>query len=336
MKTRSLRLGVLGAGTVAQDHARAALALGHRIVSGSTRISNSPRWKAFTKVAPEARFVDADSMLADSELDAIVVCMPWHALPEWTTQLLACPKPMLLEKPIALASALLQTAIDGAGSAIVNKHVGFNRRFYKPVRRLAERLMQGGLKAADITISENVGRLLQRYGNAIAPHILAYSSCHILDLALHLFGPLVVESIHGYDDPGYPAPFRSYNGLLSARGVPVALSINADDPVHIGIRCRFDDHTHWHLSPIEHLCIYEGYDIEEPSPQCPIRRYRPRLIDSIVVDSTYKPGFLEQMTAFCENDSALLATPVESVRLLELVEQIQKSATVHSNRSPRS
>lgn len=322
-------IGIIGAGTIARDHALAAQSLGHRVVAASTRTLDSPRWTAFSEISPDAAYVaDARSMLSSDALNGLVVCLPWTEIPQWLPDLLACPKPVLIEKPIALKSDTARSALAAAGKAADNKMVGFNRRFYGPVSRLKERLSDGGLKAAHVTISENVSRLIERYGPSIAPHILAYSSCHILDLAMHLFGRLTISHIHTYEEPGYEVPFRAYNGLLTtATDVPISLAINGDDPVGVGIRCLFDDHTAWHLSPIEMLNIYQGYDIQEPEPDINIRRYTPKAVERVIVDTKFKPGFVEQMQAFLSGNFGCAARASESLELLELIESIETMAT---------
>ena len=49
------------------------------------------------------------------------------------------------------------------------------------------------------------------------------------------------------------------------------------------------------LRPFEELSIYEGMDIVEPTDESPIRKYIPRMIESIKlenIDSKIKPGYL--------------------------------------------
>ena len=325
-----LRIGILGAGAIARDHAAAVHALGHRVVAGSTRSPNSPRWQSFRSVAPDARYVaDGAALLDDPALDAVIVCLPWDVLPVWLPRLLAIPRPVLIEKPIGLDRAGLAAALTGPSLRTEGKMVGFNRRFYEPVGRLRERLGAGGLKAAEITISEDVARLVGRYRPEIVPHIPAYSSAHLLDLALHLLGPLAPVHMTAIAESGPAAPFRSYNGLLlTEAGVPVWLCLNAHDPVAVGIRCRFADHTVWHLSPVERLTVYCGYEVKDPEPGRNIRRYLPAAVETVDADLTLKPGFLAQMAAFLSGDFGPAARPVDSLALLALIEEIGVRAVV--------
>lgn len=326
---RTLRIGILGAGTIAREHARAIHALGHTVPVACSTSADSCHWREFTRVAPEARFEPSgDSLLLDTEIDAIVACLPWNVTEAWLPRLLAVSKPVLIEKPIALSAANLKAALQRVDGRRDDKIVGFNRRFYKPVHKVKERLTHGGLKAVEITISEALEGLVGRLGPEIIPHTLAYSSCHILDTALYLIGPLRLARLYGYSENGYPASFRSMTGLLeTAGGVPVALSIHADAPVPIGMRFYFDDRTAWHLSPMERLVAYRGYEVEEPTARFPIRRYTPQPFLDSVAEGSVKPGFLEQMRAFTAGERIeIAATPADSLALLSLTETLQASA----------
>lgn len=324
------RIGILGAGKVARHHAKALAAAGATIVAGSTRRADSPNWQAFRAEAPGARFVaDGAAMLTDNEVEGIVVSLPWHEMPAWTVRLLACPKPMLIEKPLALEAAALESALASAPAftrANGNKIVGYNRRFYVTVRRLRDRLAQGGLKAVYATMSEDVARHVEAHGPSVLAHLLAFAS-HSLDLLLHLVGPLAPARVYAHAERGYPAPVASFNGVLETEaGIPVFVAINTDDPAPAGLRFLFDDHTSWVLAPLERLEVYRGYEIAPEAPGAAIRRYTPRLVERVDEPAEQKPGFLAQARAFLSGRTAEAARPQESLALLRLIAAL-KGAT---------
>jgi len=267
--------------------------------------------------------------LKDSHIDAVVVCLPWNITESWLPQLLSTPKPVLVEKPVALASKTLALAMGQSEAKLHNKYVGFNRRFYSTVQALKERVEQGGAKSIEITISETVKNLTETYGDEIIDHVLAYSSCHILDTAIHVLGPLKPIKIYGSNDRGYPRPFRSLTGLLETNlSAPVIISIMADNPTPIGIRVFFDDRTTWNISPLERLVAYRNYEMIEPTPEVNIRRYTPKPFLEINEDASFKPGFLNQMRAFIIGEGQdISATMGESLDLLRFIEEIQVMAT---------
>ena len=323
------RLGFLGAGKVARHHARAARVLGATVTIACTRDINSPNWAPFCEEAPTAtQMTDGEALLADSRVDAIVACLDWKTLPQWLNRLLELDKPVLLEKPIGLDLQSTRTLASRARSTRCLKMVGYNRRFYKPVQRLMDRISRGGLKAADVVISETIESHAERHGRDVIPHLLAFASAHVLDLMLYLFGPLEPVAMSAYAETGHAAPFVSYNGVLRTEaGVPVSLALNADDPTPAGIRCRFDDGSTWHLAPLEALTVYQGTEVIPESGTQNIRRYMPKVVETTTVDGDGKPGFKEQMAAFLSGEPGPAATIEDGIRVLEVIDMIEKSAT---------
>ena len=65
-----VRVGFIGVGSVAVDHAAVVLDLGHLVVAGTGTSESSPRWRKFQAIVPEARFVsNIDSLLEASDID---------------------------------------------------------------------------------------------------------------------------------------------------------------------------------------------------------------------------------------------------------------------------
>lgn len=262
----------------------------------------------------------------NDDIDVIYACLDWRTSEQRLSELLRCNKPMLLEKPIGTSSIIVESALKGIKPE--NKLVGMNRRFYPTIRRLRNRVGDGGLRAAHITVSEDVGRLVRILGADIVPHILAYSSCHLIDVALHVFGELSIKHIHCYEEVGTAAGFHSFNGALSTTdNVPVSLSINANDPVNVGIRCLFDDNTSWDLTPMETLSVYDGYDIVEPTLESPTRSYVPRRISQSAAHADGKPGILEQSAAFLSGNHGPAAQVGDALKLLRFIESLRTEST---------
>jgi predicted dehydrogenase len=321
----SLRIGVIGAGSITLDHTKVAVSLGHQIVAGCTRSIDSRNWGIFLNNNPNAKFSPLPDLLVREDIDAYFVGLSWYAMPEWLPKLLINPKPMLLEKPIGINSRDIKNAINGNSNFLHNKIVGFNRRFYEPVADLKKRLSKGGLVSARISISENLDNLVKRWGLDILPYILSYSSCHILDLSQYLLGPLNVRSRISRPVKNY-APYSDIQAFLSTQdGCGVQLSIKQNDPIVVGIHCHFDDDTLWHLAPIEQLSVYQGYDIQEMTTEIPIKKYWPKRIKVSYANSNFRPGFMEEIKSFLENPTNCepAARIKDSLSLQRLIESLQ-------------
>lgn len=319
-----MRIGFLGAGAIALEHARAAVFLGHEPAAVAARSLSSPRLSAFLSEFPGARRVsDGHALLADPALDAIVACLPWNETELWLDAILASPRPVLIEKPAARSSAVLQNAMGRAGLPRALKAVGYNRRFYEPVQRLRARLSEGGLKAAEIVVSEDIGRHVARYGAAVVPHLEAFAS-HALDLSRFLLGPLTPVKSYAHGSGAKGMGFTSRHALLETRsGAPVWLAFNVNDPSPVGLRCRMDDGTTWHLAPLETLNVFDGFETLPAEEGRRIRRYVPRLKETVEADARFKPGFVEQMRAFLGEEAGTLASLDESVDVLRLIERLR-------------
>ncbi len=319
-----MRVGIIGAGRVARHHAAAVAALGHTVVAGATARADSPNWAAFAEVAPAARHAgDAEQLLDDAAVDALVVCLPWNVIPANYARLLRSQKPMLIEKPVALSGAQAAAALEQPDIVPANKLVGYNRRYYAVVERLRAHIAEGGMKAAHVVISEDVTRQVRRFGAEIVAGLVAFSS-HIPDLMLHLFGRLDVVRLYRHRDG---QGFVSVNGLLeTAAGLPVSLALNASDPSPVGIRCLFDDGTTWHLSPLEQLAVYDGYDMQEAEAGRQIRRFVPHAADIYDEPADFKPGFLAQMRVFLSGSFGDGATPAECLLLHHFIDRLQPAA----------
>ncbi|HEY1774707.1 MAG TPA: Gfo/Idh/MocA family oxidoreductase [Solirubrobacteraceae bacterium] len=86
-----------------------------------------------------------DELLAEPELDAIVLATP-HSL--HSEQVIACAaagKHVFCEKPFALTRHEAQAAVDATTAAGVTLGLGYNRRFHPEMTKLRERIRSGEL-----------------------------------------------------------------------------------------------------------------------------------------------------------------------------------------------
>lgn len=318
------KVGILGAGSIARHHVEVVHALGGEVIAACTRRSDSPNWTKFVGAAPEVKHLrNVEEVLASPEVEAVIACLDWQTQTLYLEKLLACPKPILLEKPIGLSAGPTRAIVQAAGEFGKNKLVGYNRRYYEPINVLNDRISQGGLKAVDVVVSENIGAHVERHGPEIVEHLLPFTSAHTLDLMLYMLGRVKILAVRPYRQTIGNHEFVSYNGLLETEtGVPVHLALNANDPSPVGMRCRFDDDTTWHLSPLETLTLYQGVDIILPSPEFNIRQYQPKIRERYIVDATLKPGFKEQGKAFLSGKYGQGADLEAAVSVLDLIESI--------------
>lgn len=179
-----------------------------------------------------------DEILADQEVDAVVIATPHSQHADQANGALAAGKAVFVEKPLALADAELRKVLEAARSASSPLLVGFNRRF-APATRLLEEWLRGVAGARVINIRVNAGTIPATHwiqDPKVGGGRLLGEVCHFIDLAAFLAGA-PATSVHttglGAGDPDAPLQdnlaiaLRFENGSLAsivytAKGTPEA------------------------------------------------------------------------------------------------------------------
>ena len=115
-----------------------------RFVAAATR-SGSEDAVAFASANGLTLAGGLDELLAEPEIDAIVLATP-HSL--HSEQVIACAaagKHVFCEKPFALTKHEAQAAVDSTTAAGVTLGLGYNRRFHPEMTKLRERIVSGEL-----------------------------------------------------------------------------------------------------------------------------------------------------------------------------------------------
>ena len=115
-----------------------------RFVAGATR-TRSPEAEAFAG-EQALRLVDGyEALLADPDVDAVVLATPHSAHVRQVIAAAQAGKHVFCEKPFALAKADAEAAVHAVGEAGVTLGLGYNRRFHPEMTKLRERIRSGGL-----------------------------------------------------------------------------------------------------------------------------------------------------------------------------------------------
>jgi predicted dehydrogenase len=115
-----------------------------RFVAGATR-TVSPEVKAFAE-AQQLSLVDSyEALLADKNVDAVVLATP-HSLHAAQTMAAAqAGKHVFCEKPFALHKADAEAAVAATQKAGVTLGLGYNRRFHPEMTKLRQQIQAGDL-----------------------------------------------------------------------------------------------------------------------------------------------------------------------------------------------
>lgn len=124
-----VRIGMLGFGAIGVEHAHAITAVdGLQLVAVCDR--NPERVDAARLIAPGVTaYDDGERLIADDEVDLVVVSTPPNAHADWALRVLAAGRHVVVEKPFALTSAEADDVLESAESRGLSVVCYQNRRF---------------------------------------------------------------------------------------------------------------------------------------------------------------------------------------------------------------
>ena len=325
--TSGLRVGIAGVGAMGARHAEAVLDAGGSIAAALAR-PGSPRAASFVeRFGVATTHDDVRSFAAAAEdWDAIIVAVATEAAAEMLPALVPTGVPLLIEKPGATTSDQLTPFLDASARILV----GYNRRFYAPVRAARRFVRDGNPVIATLTLPEK----LSVVDGAVDPRPFLENAVHALDLLRHLLGPLEVASVSatpGATTPGLVATLTSDRGdvvsLVSAWGTPANFALDLARGA-----ARFE------LRPFEVGRRFEGMTVQPPEPGIPIKRYLPTVTEQISLepeDERCKPGFRQQIDALgalvAGEPTPVAARLVDAVAALRLAETLLRDAQGHDD-----
>jgi predicted dehydrogenase len=293
---KPLRVGLVGVGAISDWHVRAVRAVGMDVTAVSTR-PGSERLRDFASRHAIADVSDGwrEMLARDGAFDALVIATHTDATPDVLEASLPLGIPILVEKPVAWNSARLATLASRAHPKVI---VGYNRRFYRPVREARREARSDGPLLAQATVPEDIESPSGDDPQADYMRPFFENSCHGIDLLRFLLGDLRVDSARRLQTPG--GALAGIAATLSTeRGDVVSFLGNWGAPANFGISL-FRSGRRFDLVPFETATLYEGMGVIEPQAGSTVRRYVPRQTERIEleeVDRTEKPGFVAQAAA---------------------------------------
>lgn len=137
-----IKIGIIGLGGMGRGHGHMFRSdvKGSKVVAGTDVAPKA--LKAFTEDHPEAKtYTDYKDMLADDNVDAVVICTPTFFHKQATIDALKSGRPVLIEKPLARTVADCRRMIDVADKAKKLLMVAQCRRFdpdWGTIRKVVE------------------------------------------------------------------------------------------------------------------------------------------------------------------------------------------------------
>lgn len=324
-----LNFALIGCGNAAHFHAEVITAMNHKISAVSARPSSSRISDFARKYNAAYTYERWQDMIRKEAIDALIVAVSWDQTELIADEIIKTGIPCLIEKPVALSSERLERIISDTVGVNKKVLVAYNRRFYDFVPQLKKAIEAGRLVSIELNFPEAAELMIKKFGRGILNHVLLYMTSHWLDLLLYLIGEVKIHYLHKWKSPENDT-YSAYNGILySLRyDVPIHLQINFNSPSQTSMTFNFTDAI-YKLCPMEILTVYRGIECIEPDSKVKIRRYMPKVSETCITGTDFKPGFYSQMQNFInicvtgKEKNTAGATLNDAMRVTKLCEQIR-------------
>ncbi len=241
-----MKVALVGYGSIAEEHARAIVALREQPGGGDLRVAGvmgrlaEPTAAFAREVGAERATTDLDDLLADPTVEAVVVCSPTDLHAAQTERALRAGKHVLCEIPLATSLAETDRLI-ALADAMDRRLMVCHTQRYHPALAEARRMVDAG----DLHPTSAVCRyLFGRRENvnwkgrrrSWTDDLLWHHGCHAVDAALWLLGAGEATVAAQVAPPGGPLEIPMDLGIVlrTPRGqvATVAMSYNTHLPAH--------------------------------------------------------------------------------------------------------
>jgi D-xylose 1-dehydrogenase (NADP+, D-xylono-1,5-lactone-forming) len=162
--THVLRIGILGTARIARSFTL-AVRPSKRVTVAAVASRDLDKAQRFAQDLRIARSFDSyESLLADSEIDAVYIPLPNSLHAEWSIRAVRAGKHVLCEKPLAASAAQARAMFDAARQHGVHLVEGYPYLAHPQTRKMRELLEQGAVGEARL-IQASFGFTLTDGGN---------------------------------------------------------------------------------------------------------------------------------------------------------------------------
>lgn len=142
----TVRVGLIGAGSITQSHVRGYVAAGERVKVTAVADMDPERAKLRAEMAGGATtYSDYGELLASDEVDAVDICLPHHLHADAIVAAAGAGKHILCEKPLCLTMAEATRIADRVAASGVTLMCAHNQLFMPSVAKARELISSGEL-----------------------------------------------------------------------------------------------------------------------------------------------------------------------------------------------
>jgi len=309
------KLIVIGTSPIVEHHVKALKKAGFEIIAIASSNKTSSSGKKFAlKNNIGKSYLDWETMINDEKYEGIVIATRTESTLKILEHAIKQNVPILVEKPINFNSKHIKKLLKNSHKMIM---VGYNRRFYKTVNEVRNFVLEKETPVLATMTAPESSNVRDFFNN----------TSHSIDMLRYIFGEikltylkkLIVDEVQ----KGFIATFSTHRKDL----IQFIGNWEASDNFGLSV---FRDSKKLELKPYEKLFIYDGMNIIEPTNTNSIRKYIPKLVDKITlesVDKYVKPGFYQQSKAFSEliknkTITNVSATLIDACKDIEMCEKL--------------
>lgn len=235
----NIRIGMIGTGGIAGWHARQLQELPEVVIAAIADTSEDNRGKFADKYNLHAagQFADYREMLAQTELDAVVICSPHTLHFEQATEALKRGLHVLLEKPMTCSSVEAEQLIETARQADRKLQVSYQRHFQPEFLYIRDAIARGEIgKLTSITASLYQEWAIGTTGSwrqnpaLSGGGFLMDSGSHIIDVLLWTTGLTPVDVKPQLHMHGTPVELDTFTSIRFAEGAVAGLNLVGNAP----------------------------------------------------------------------------------------------------------
>ena len=283
-----INLGIIGSSHIVLEHIKAFEAQGVNI-SCIAASDNSKTALDLSREINKCKYYEtSESLIKENNYDALLIAPAIEPTSDILKLALVNNEniPILVEKPISLNEDEIKHFIKNE-----NILVGYNRRFYKSVNLLKDKIDKDKSYFVNVINPETIfgtkNTLSKEYVYA-----LRSNTVHVIDLLRYLFSDLEINFMSNKNEN------QGKNIIISNDKVNINFTLLWNSPMNTSIDV-FYNQSRYELKPIEKFTFYDEMEIIEPNEDVHIRRYIPKPKDEHFINpGEFKPGFYDQAKAF--------------------------------------
>lgn len=319
---RKVRIGLIGAGSIAQGKHLPALARLRARCEPVELVSVADPLEAVgAKVSaqyPVRWYRSYREMVDEERLDAVLILTPDYLHAEPAMECIQRGLHVLVEKPLALSMTDTRQVCEAADRQGIVLMTAFNKRFSPPYRKAKVLLDEGVLGTPSLIAAKNCHGWCR-------DNMLEHQQIHLLDLMRYYGGDVDAVSAvatNRYGEESYPfdnvaATFRFASGAIGCfYGNSVGLNLQPWERVEV-----YGKHVWLAVEGQYELWLYDRED-------GPARNWRPNMGNSLMFDEEFL-GYTDEICNFVRTilgQDSPLCTGWDGHKALELALAVRRAA----------